>query len=112
MKKTTNEIMVQKQKNRLPGIIVVPVYFLLVIIQMFGLFLNRISGVISGILCTCICVPTIICCVLGVASKTETIYMLGIGFLLFMVPHAGNWILEQITVWQNSLLHTVPDQKR
>lgn len=77
-------------------IALLPILMLAVLGQWIGLFLNGISSVIFGILSTLIWSLALISFMLGQSTGAETIRMLAVGFVLFVLPYIGNWIIERI----------------
>ena len=73
-----------------------PVAAAMTLIQWILIFLNSISGVITGILSGLFCLVGIAGLLFGIVSGPECLRMLIIGFILFVIPHIGNWITERI----------------
>lgn len=53
---------------------------------------------ILGILSFIIALTGIASLLFGMASGQEVLKMMAVAFLIFLIPHIGNWIIEQITV--------------
>lgn len=77
-------------------IALLPILMLAVLGQWIGLFLNGISSVIFGILSTLIWSLALISFMFGQSTGAETIRMLVVGFVLFVLPYIGDWIIERI----------------
>lgn len=77
-------------------IALLPILMLAVLGQWIGLFLNGISSVIFGILSTLIWSLALISFMFGQSTGAETIRMLAAGFVLFVLPYIGDWIIERI----------------
>lgn len=85
-------------------ILLLPVIVALTVIQWIGIFLNSISGVILGILAFIFALTGIASLVCGLASGPEALRMIAIGFVIFMIPVAGEWILTMIEAVHTGLL--------
>lgn len=79
-------------------IILLPVACVLTLIQWIGIFLNSISGVIAGILCFIVTATGIASLLFGLASGPEFLKMMIAAFVIFLIPHIGNWLIERITL--------------
>lgn len=73
-----------------------PIAAAMTLIQWIFIFLNSISGVVTGILSGLFCLVGIVGLVFGIVSGPECMKMLIIGFILFIIPHIGNWITKRI----------------
>ena len=85
-------------------IILIPIMLALTLIQWAGIFLNSISGVILGILAFIFALTGIASLVCGLASGPEALRMIAIGFVIFMIPVAGEWLLTMIEAVHTGLL--------
>ena len=84
-------------------IILIPIMLALTLIQWIGIFLNSISGVILGILAFIFALTGIASLMFGLASGPETLKMIVIGFVIFMVPVIGEWFVSMITAANTEL---------
>ena len=84
-------------------ILLFPVVVALTVIQWAGIFLNSISGVILGILAFIFALTGIASLAFGLASGSEAIKMIAVGFVIFMMPVAGEWILTMIEALHTAL---------
>lgn len=75
-----------------------PVLALTILGQWIGLFLNGISATIFGILSTIVWGLALISLMFGQSTGSETMQMLIAGFILFIIPHIGDWIIERIVL--------------
>ena len=75
---------------------VLPIMLFLIVIPWIGIFLNHISGVIFGLLSGIIVLTRIASLLFGMVSGRECIGMLAAGFILFIIPHIGRWLIEKI----------------
>ena len=77
-------------------IILIPFLLALTLIQWIGIFLNSLSGVILGILAFIFALTGIASLMFGLASGLEALKMIVTGFVIFMIPVAGEWFLAMI----------------
>ena len=84
-------------------ILLIPVIVALTVIQWIGIFLNSISGVILGILAFIFSLTGIASLAFGLASGPEALKMIVAGFVIFMIPVAGEWILTMIEALHTGL---------
>ena len=84
-------------------ILLFPVVVALTVIQWAGIFLNSISGVILGILAFIFALTGIASLAFGLASGPEALKMIAAGFVMFMIPVAGEWILAMIEALHTGL---------
>ena len=85
-------------------ILLIPVIVALTAIQWIGIFLNSISGVILGILAFIFSLTGIASLAFGLASGPEALKMIAAGFVIFMIPIAGEWVLTMIEAVHTGLL--------
>ena len=83
--------------------LLIPVVICLTLIKWTGVFLNSISGVILGILAFIFALPGIASLAFGLASGPEAMKMIAAGFVIFMMPVAGEWILAMIEALHTGL---------
>ena len=84
-------------------IILIPIMLALTLIQWIGIFLNSISGVVLGILAFIFALTGIASLAFGLASGPEALKMIAAGFVMFMIPVAGEWILAMIEALHTGL---------
>ncbi len=77
-------------------IALLPALLAVTLIQWIGIFLNSISGVIMGILSFLFALTGIASLLFGLASGGECLKMLAAAFVIFLIPHIGNWLIERI----------------
>ncbi len=77
-------------------ILLLPVVAALTLIRWAGIFLNSVSGVILGILAFIFALTGIASLAFGLASGPEALKMIAAGFVIFMIPVTGEWILTMI----------------
>jgi hypothetical protein len=79
-------------------IILLPVACVLTLIQCIGIFLNSISGVVMGILSFLFVLTGTASLLFGLASGPEFWKMIITAFVIFLIPHIGDWMIERITL--------------
>ena len=79
-------------------IILLPVACVLTLIQWIGIFLNSISGVVMGILPFLFVLTGTASLLFGLASGPEFWKMIITAFVIFLIPHIGDWMIERITL--------------
>lgn len=77
-------------------ILLLPVVAVLTIIQWAGIFLNSISGVILGVLAFIFTLTGIASLMLGLASVQEGVRLFIVAFVIFVIPHIGDWLIVRI----------------
>ena len=81
----------------LAKLILIPVVICLTVVKWAGVFLNSISGVILGILAFIFALTGISSLLFGLASGPEALKMILTGFVVFMIPVAGEAIVTVIS---------------
>ena len=79
-------------------IILLPVACILTLIQWIGILLNSISGVVMGILSFLFVLTGTASLLFGLASGPEFWKMIITAFVIFLIPHIGNWLIERIAL--------------
>ena len=79
-------------------IILLSVAGILTLIQWIGIFLNSISGVVMGILSFLFVLTGTASLLFGLASGPEFLKMMITAFVIFLIPHIGNWAVERIAL--------------
>ena len=69
-------------------IILLPMAVVLTLVQWIGIFLNSISDMVMGILSF----------LFVLTSGAEFLKMMIAAFVIFLIPHIGNWVVERIAV--------------
>ena len=78
--------------------VLLPVVFVLMLIQWIGIFLNSISGVIMGILSFLFASTAMASLIFGLVSEAEIMKMMAVALVIFLIPHIGNWLIERIVL--------------
>lgn len=77
-------------------IVILPVLLAVILFQWIGIFLNSISGVAAGILAFLFVLTGTASLLFGLASGSEFLQMMIAAFVIFLLPHIGNWLIERI----------------
>lgn len=80
-----------------------PVVPVAALIQWITIFLNGISGAIFGILSFLFAATGIASLMFGLASGTDFLKLMIAAFVLFLLPHIGNWLIERIALLRGAL---------
>ena len=78
-------------------LILFPVMLAVTLIQWVGIFLMGFSSVIFYILSGIVFLTAILSWAFQIAPGAEVLKMLAIAFVVFIVPHIGEWIVERIS---------------
>jgi len=79
-------------------ILLIPVLPIVILFQWIGIFLNSISGVVTGILSFLFVLTGTASLLFGLASGPEFLKMMSTAFVIFLIPHIGNWLVERIAL--------------
>ena len=77
-------------------VLLFPAVILLALIQWAGIFINKILGIVLGILSVIIILTAIGSIAFRLASGPYFLQMTVLAFIFFLVPHIGNWIITRI----------------
>ena len=67
-------------------------------IQWAGIFLTQFSSVIFNLLAGLMFLLSVIGWLMGICTGAETIRMLAVGFVVFIIPHIAEWLIVRIAV--------------
>lgn len=79
-------------------LLVLPVLPVLMLVFWAGVFVTGFSTVILNLLSGVFFLVAVLSYLMGIAAGAEALKMLAIGFVIFMIPHMADWILERIAV--------------
>lgn len=79
-------------------LLVLPVLPVLVLMFWAGVFVTGFSTVILNLLSGVFFLVAVLSYLMGIAAGAEALKMLAIGFVIFLIPHMADWILERIAV--------------
>lgn len=77
-------------------IALLPVLITAIMVQWIGIFLNGISSVILNILSFIIALTGIASLLFGLATGPEAVKMLAVAFIVFLIPHVGDWLIDKV----------------
>ena len=77
--------------------VVFPVMMIVTVVQWFGVFLIGFSSAVFNILAGLFLLVAVLSYLMGLSAGAEVLKMIGAGFVVFMIPIAGEWILTAIT---------------
>lgn len=75
-----------------------PIMLLVTLIQWVRLFLIGFSAVFFNLLAGVLFLVAISTYFMGLDTGKEVLRMLGISFIVFIIPHIGEWLVTQIAV--------------
>lgn len=76
---------------------VLPLMLLLKLLEWAGIFLISVSSVVFNLLAGLFFLVGVASYILGLTSGLETLKMLIVGFVVFMVPIIGDWIVTSVS---------------
>lgn len=77
-------------------VLLLPVALALALIQWAAIFLNSISEVILGTLSFIFVLTGTASLLFRLASGPQALKMIAAGFVIFLIPQIGNWVIERI----------------
>ncbi len=77
-------------------IIAIPMMLVITLIQWFGVFLVSCSAVILNLFAGLCLLLAVLGYLMQISTGAESIRMIIVGFMVFMVPIAGEWIIDRI----------------
>ena len=79
-------------------ILVLPLIVAVTLIQWAGIFLTQFSSVIFNLLAGLMFLLSVVGWLMGIITGTETMRMLAVGFVVFIIPHIAEWLIVRIAV--------------
>ena len=77
--------------------VVFPVMMIVTVVQWFGVFLIGFSSAVFNILAGLFLLVAVLSYLMGLSTGVEAVKMIAAGFIVFMIPIAGEWIVTAIT---------------
>ena len=68
------------------------------LIQWAGIFLTQFSSVIFNLLAGLMFLLSVVGWLMGICTGAETMRMLAVGFVVFIIPHIAEWLIVRIAV--------------
>lgn len=84
-------------------ILLMPVRMCLTVIQLVMMFITWLSATVLHILSGIICITAVLGYGFGQETGTEAVRMLAVGFILYVLPAFGEWLVIKIAVWKMML---------
>ncbi|MGX8711704.1 MAG: hypothetical protein ACQGTM_15840 [bacterium] len=75
-----------------------PIMLMVTLIQWLGIYLISFSAVFFNLLAGVLFLVSIMTYFMGLDTGKEVLRMLGISFIVFIIPHIGEWIVERIAI--------------
>ena len=77
-------------------LLVLPLIAAVTLIQWVGIFLTQFSTVIFNMLAGLMFLITIAGWMFGISTGADTIQMLAVAFVVFIIPHFAEWVIIRI----------------
>ena len=78
-------------------LLVLPLIAAVTLIQWVGIFLTQFSTVIFNLLAGLMFLIAVAGFMFGIGTGTETLQMLTVAFVVFIIPHIAEWLIIRIT---------------
>ena len=75
-----------------------PLIAAVTLLQWAGIFLTQFSSVIFNLLAGLMFLLSVVGWLMGIITGTETMRMLAVGFVVFIIPHIAEWLIVRIAV--------------
>lgn len=79
-------------------ILAMPLIAAVTLIQWTGIFLTQFSSVIFNLLAGLMFLLSVVGWLMGICTGAETMRMLAVGFVVFIIPHIAEWLIVRIAV--------------
>ena len=79
-------------------LLVLPLIVAVTLIQWVGIFFTQFSTVIFNLLAGLMFLLSVIGWLMGICTGAETMRMLAVGFVVFIIPHIAEWLIVRIAV--------------
>lgn len=79
-------------------ILALPLIAAVTLIQWAGIFLTQFSSVIFNLLAGLIFLLSVVGWLMEICTGAETMRMLAVGFVVFIIPHIAEWLIVRIAV--------------
>lgn len=77
--------------------VVFPIMLIVTVVQWFGAFIIGFSSAVFNILAGLFLLVAVLSYLMGLSAEAEAVKMIVVGFIVFMIPVAGEWIVTAIT---------------
>ena len=75
-----------------------PLIAAVTLLQWAGIFPTQFSSVIFNLLAGLMFLLSVVGWLMGIITGTETMRMLAVGFVVFIIPHIAEWLIVRIAV--------------
>ena len=75
-----------------------PLIAAVTLLQWAGIVLTQFSSVIFNLLAGLMFLLSVVGWLMGIITGTETMRMLAVGFVVFIIPHIAEWLIVRIAV--------------
>ena len=79
-------------------LLVLPLIAAVTLIQWVGIFLTQFSTVIFNLLAGLMFLIAVAGWMFGIGTEAETLQMLTVAFVVFIIPHIAEWLIIRIAV--------------
>ena len=79
-------------------LLALPLIAAVTLIQWVGIFLSQFSTVIFNLLAGLMFLLSVVGWLMGICTGAETMRMLAVGFVVFIIPHIAEWLIVRIAV--------------
>ena len=77
--------------------VVFPIMLIVTMVQWFGAFIIGFSSAVFNVLAGLFLLVAVLSYLMGLSAGAEAVKMIVAGFIVFMIPIAGEWIVTAIT---------------
>ena len=77
--------------------VVFPIMLIVTVIQWFGAFIIGFSSMVFSVLAGLFLLVAVLSYLMGLSAGAEAVKMIAAGFIVFMIPIAGEWVVTAIT---------------
>ncbi len=78
--------------------VVFPIMLIVTVIQWFGAFIIGFSSIVFNILAGLFLLVAVLSYLMGLSIGAEAVKMIAAGFIVFMIPIAGEWIVRMFAI--------------
>ena len=79
-------------------LLALPLMLAVTLIQWVVIFFTSFSAIIFNLLAGLMFLLSVIGWLMGICTGAETIRMLAVGFVVFIIPHIAEWLIVRIAV--------------
>ena len=77
--------------------VVFPIMLIVTVVQWFGAFIIGFSSAVFNVLAGLFLLVAVLSYLTGLSAGAEAVKMIAAGFIVFMIPIAGEWVVTAIT---------------